>query len=107
MVEPGLASGAPKRIAVRSHQAHGVGVPRIGVGVGAKGRGEAGGRLAAARQDQRAMEKVRVQSEAASLWRTTFDATDANAPDNFAELANRAIAESASNEPIADDESPA
>ncbi len=47
--------------------------------------------------------EVRVQSEAASLWRTTFDATDANAPDGFAELANRAISESASTEPVDDE----
>jgi len=61
-----------------------------------------GGRLPAARQDQRAAERVRLASAASALWRETFDETDADAPDNFAELAHRAIAESAAVETIED-----
>ena len=59
-------------------------------------------RLAAARQDQRAMEQVRVASDASALWRETFNADDADAPDGFNEFAQRAIAESAPVETIED-----
>ena len=56
--------------------------------------GVAPGRLAEIRRERDGQEQIRVQSEAAELWSELFQADSKDAPEGFAEFANRAISES-------------
>ena len=50
--------------------------------------------LAEVRRERDGQEEIRVRSAAAELWRETFDEHDADAPDDFAEFAQRAVSDS-------------
>lgn len=52
------------------------------------------GHLAEIRRERDGQEQIRVQSEAATLWSELFEADSTDAPEGFAEFANRAVNES-------------
>ena len=53
------------------------------------------GHLAEVRRERDGLEQIRVRGEAATLWSELFEADSMDAPEGFAEFANRAISESA------------